>query len=331
MKSALLRKSILTLGIAVTTLALTPSEARAGGAELKKLETELGKTVGSASTTELLTALTNLISSSTINAAVVTGEALKGATSATAADFGVELAELLNGGTFPEVTSTNLAKFIGQASKTAATGKIPNTLHLTDFSAGVLSDDSDNTAALAAAKAAIGSKTAAGIILGGRALGLSDDDAEALALASLADKSLKSAAQATSQYVGDTVSDIVDFTLALSSPAANLKLIKSIAPGAAAASPSEAHDIVEALFDTAATQITTRSIAPALAKSVASVADTEVVTFIAITMGEEIQAGNISFKKVNSIAKGLTQGLVLRPVDNEYDDAAVRFSTTNKL
>jgi hypothetical protein len=324
MKSTLLRKTALILGIAASTLILSPSTSFAGATEKNTLESELGKPLSQATTAEILTALQNVITNTGLNPAILAGEALKGATGPGATDFGDQLGDRLNANTLPEVT--NLAKFVGLAAKTAATGKLANTLHITAFATAIFADDTANTDALAAAKAGIGSKTAAGMILGGRASGLSDADATALALASLQPGSVKAAAQATSQFVGATVTDAVAFAKAL--VGANLTLVKKIAPGTAAGHPVDADNILDGLL-TGVTRDTTLKAATALAKSMATAADTEVVTDMAITFGGELNGGGIKFSKLSTIAKGLTQGLVLKPANESVVHG--RDSFANKL
>src|SRR5262245_27405547 len=243
MKPALLRKSILTLGIAASTLVLTPSGAHAGSKELKALVTALnGVSPGSATTAQLLTAVQNAITANPkLKAGIIAGEALKVA-GANATDFGTELGEFADGAP----PGGDIAKFAADAAKTANTGKLPDGSKVVDFADAIFSNDASNTDALAAAKFAVASKTAAGQILGGRSTALSDTDALALANSAAADSKLKGAIQSVAQFVGANVTDADDFAHSLAGT--NIKLLPKIAPGAAAGQPDQASNILEGLF-----------------------------------------------------------------------------------
>jgi hypothetical protein len=329
MKSTFLRKTILTIAVAGATLALSPSHAFAGATEKAKLEASLGKSIDQATTNELLAAVQNVITANPgLNAGVIAGEALKGANSTTAADFGTELGQRIDNAT---ISVGDVPKFAGKAAKTANTGKLPNGSKVEAFAAAIFANDGDNTAALAAAKVAIGSKSAAGQIIGGRATGKTDAAIEDLLASMLADKSLRSGLQASFQFAGDEADNIRQLAIDVASETGGLKQIKAIAPGAAAGQPVKADDILDGLITNVVTRATTLSLATKLAGSMSVVADTEVVTDMAITFGGELNGGNIKFSKLTSIAKNLTKGLVLKPAIPSQEATHGRDSLVNKL
>jgi hypothetical protein len=219
--------------------------------------------------------------------------------------------------------------FVGTAAKTANTGQNPNGTKVDELAVAVYADDADNLGAIAAAQAAVSSVTAAGQILGGRSINQTDDQLKTLAGIAATDKKLKKAIQSVSQFVGANADDAKDFAHDVA--AANLGSLSKIAPGVAAGQPDEAANILTELFLQADTKPTTVKSATKLASSMSLVADTEVVTDMAIEFGARLNAGDIKIKSLTGLAKGLVKGLTNKPATDTTLGVRTRDSLVNKL
>jgi hypothetical protein len=322
---------IIALGIAAVSVFASPS-AFAGPKELAILQAELAKlpgapTLATASGEELALAVENGITlnltSKKINIGAIAGEALKGGV---AVDAGEKIGSKLASSTNTSLTA-KINVIASDAAVTAATGAGPDSSQTPEFIEQIVAD---NTQATTIATAAVKkSKTAAGAIIGGRALELATDgDRTAFANASIANKKLASGAQSITQYVGDTLETTSIASFASTVASANLKLITSIAPGAVASDPLQARSILDTLF-TGATAGSAVKSASKLATGMSLVANAEQVEQMAETFGLQIGSGtSIKSSSINAIAKGLISGLVKRPTDSTTGSAD---SIANKM
>jgi hypothetical protein len=325
MSTKIMPKKILTVGIAVGSLFLISSEVQAKDtkelAALKASATALSLSFGNLTDAELAQVLTKAITDNAkLNPASLTGEALKVA-SPNLVDPGSEVADAIDA--LPQFTADK-SKFIGAAAVRAAGGAGANAANIPDFSAFLITTDADS---LAAAKAAIKSKTAAGAIIGGRASQVADPAAITFANTALADPKLKAAATAISQYVIAESATPVSDVQSLANT--NLKLLTKIVPGAVAGSPLSASDIVDSLLTQTTTQASAAKAASTLAKSIGLVADTEEVQQVGVEIAERMVSATplIKLSKLNSIAKALVKGIINNPkptatvgLDNQLDE-----------
>jgi hypothetical protein len=327
-----MRKKILTVGIAAISLLLTPSGAFAGAKEIEAIQAKLpaGVTIATATSSQLSAAVVAAIkdtANAKLNKGTIAGEALKGAGAPAGSAFGADLAAAILADTAAVTAIGDQSKFTASSAITATTKKLANAANVPGFAAAFVAD---NAGAIATAKLAIKSKTAAGAILGGRGSEIADADLDDLANAALADSKLKAAAQAISQYVVDQADDdVAATTTATNVAAANPNLLKKIAPGAVAGAPEAASEIVDQLLTNSTTQPFAVKAVSSLAKSISRVADTEEVQLIGVEFAERMVAATplIKLSKLNSIAKALVSGIIKNPnptatvgLDNQKDE-----------
>lgn len=373
MKSVSSPKLGLILSLALAGLFATPQQATAGTTELKALAKQLNGGVQPTGTTadlitfirgktgsELAQAVIALAKLKTTSAAAYAGEALK---QADEPDFGATLGQALNAdaanlgfifNAFPtDVTGAKSAaakaKFIGTASKLAATGAGAFAEWVEGF-ANQLTATNDE--AYAAAKIAAASKTAVGRIIASRTLDADIDTEQErfdLALKAMLPKTrdpltsgqaLSASAQEIARFIGDASTDPVLFARNLVAYSVTtgtkttyplLAKMNLIATGTATSNPDKAPDIINSMFSGGFTGTTVDPIfaaavkgAAKLATTVALVADAEQVERIGETLAAQIglvQTNSTTGKKkvvgiaqtqVNAIAKGLVLGLTNR-------------------
>jgi hypothetical protein len=332
----------LNTWIAALVLILMASfstQGHAGTKEINAIVAKLpaGKTIASATDSELSQAVVLAIADQInirLNPATIAGEALKGAVTAT--NIGNALATQIlaalatpagTTGTFPKIAA-NPQKFVGNASATAATGTLPNPEQIPAWAAVFIAQKAEidrNLEAITIAKAAIKSKTAVGAVTGGRTLNPDlDTDDERIAFANQALAQLGKSAQQIAAYVGQAAADSPYFASLLTAASTNTKYVVQIATGTTSTNPTDASDIIEALFasDNIASLVFKATVknATKLATNVSKVADAEEVGQIGETLGARVglidpittKVVGIKQSTVNAIAKGLVLGLTTR-------------------
>ncbi len=381
MNTLTLRKFALILGVAFASHLATP-EAHAGNSEIIAIGNKLGTTlvgttsekvaaararIQAATDTALSTAVRQAYvdtANSKLSPAVIAGEALKGAVTATnigtqlATDLLLDLANptLATVGLYPKITA-NVQKFVGTSSKTAATSTGANPAQIPTYAAGFIARAgidviNRNAEAIAIASFASGSPTAIGAIIGGRTL---NGDAEVtgdvklvgLANQAINSKKLTSSAQQIAQYVGDAATLAPQFTVALlistnSANSANTRFTTKIATGVTTSNPTVASEILSAMFQNDNTSgtvfLATVKNVSTLAKNLGLVSDAEEVSQVAAEFGARVGMLNpstgkvvgIAQSKINTIAKGLVAGLATRATGTGIDNL-LRNSRTNRI
>ncbi len=318
------RSVILSGMIAAATLLLSTEGAQAGAAELKALTAQLasaGVTPATASAQQLADAVKAVINANTkFKPGVVAGEALKapGSTSNSAGDEIAAAVLSANG-----VLATDRAaitKITADAAKTAGTSKGANVSQVASFSQATLNT---NDEARSAAVLAIGSKSGAGAILGGRASELATDALrQDLVNGAFTDKKLQGAATDISREVARTVSDTDQFAKNIATT--TQKLAGKIALGVASADPQNAGAIVSELVNSpdAALQTIVLKGAASIVKSVSAVADIEQIVFIGKAYADKIGQNAVgtgtkpllAATKAASLVKTLTKAILSKPI-----------------
>jgi len=336
------------------------TELHAGTKEIAAINNELatsapGKTIQTATDAELSQAV-RLAFIDTANSKLkpenIVAEALKGAQTAT--NIGTQLATDLiadlntpaaDTGLYAKIT--NVQRFVGAASKGAATGTAPNAAQVPGWASVFIAQalDADrNAEAILIATSASGSPTAIGAIIGGRTLNNDaniDSDADRVILANnaISNKKLASSAQQIAQYVGDDADDAAIFTAALVGTGTNTKHLTKIVTGATTSNPTKASDILNAMFagDNTASPVYLSTVknSVTLAKNLGLVSDTEEVSQLAAEFSKRIGVVGVNNKIVgikqsslNSLAKGLVAGLATRAAATSIVDDVSR---TNRL
>jgi hypothetical protein len=304
MSTAILRKSILALGITSVGLFMAPTTAQAGQKEVNALIAALnGATLENATASQLAAAVVSAINANpNLKPGVIAGEALKGPN----AD-GALIADSASG-----ITSVSAAldRFIGDAAVTAATkttktGLAANGAQVPDFAGELITTDEG---AQAAASRATKSKTAVGLIIQGHAANLASDAAKlSLANSSIALPKLKPAVKDIARGASVDVADPGAFATGIT-VAATGGQVTNVAVGVTAQNPTFANDIVSDLVTNATTGTVAKKNAAKIAKNAGLVADLEQLQLMSVTLG-----GQVTTKQVNSVGKALVKAVSGRP------------------
>lgn len=328
----MLSKRISAVGfgaVAAAALMFSAASADAGTAELKLLQAELAKinkktssTTPSelASNTELQAAVQAVIQANASNkkfkAGVFIGEALKtqAAVSSNAGDEigkGVEAA-------LGTTLASSLIKLVGDAAKTAATGKGAVPFEISSFVAEVIDPAQPNaqTNVLSAARVAVASKTAVAEIIAGYASNPGTSTPTAIAVAALGDKKLAGAVTEIAREVAALPGVDAD------SFAVSLALVKTpnatkVATGVVASQPDEAGAVTDALLgNTSLNPVVIKGMA-GFAKAVGAVADIEQVSVVGALLANQIglNAAGSKFGVAAGLAKTLAAAILAKPTD----------------
>ena len=300
---------------------LIPPDAFAGPKELALLNAKLGpKNLANATADEIAIAVDAAISENLTNKKIkigaIAGEALKGAADQDAGSaIGGKLAA---NPAFAGIINTIAA----DAAVNATTGTGADGSLVPDFIEQIVGDNLQATTIAAAA--AKKSKTAIGAIIGGRAQEIATDGGRIdLANQSIANTKLSGGAQSITQYVGNSLTaatSIASFASTLAS--AKPEFLTSIAPGAVASDPSQARNILDALF-TGVTASAAANSASRLAAGMSLAAGTEQVEQMAESFGLQIGSGtSVKATSINAIAKALIEGIIKRPTYSIADTVA---------
>jgi hypothetical protein len=341
----ILAKSAAIALVAAASLSFSAPYAHAGAAEVAALDTALTPSFQNATSQELYNAFVNVIGQTKFasKAGVVLGEAMRLAGSTDAGEF---FANAILTDTNAAVVNArqNKNSLLALAAKTAATGKGLNVSQIPDLSAGLISSliESERDAFATAAATASGSKPGAGAILGGRSSLLNDDTAKtSFANTSIQNKKLTSAAQDITRWIATTVGDTANYAVAVAN--ANAKLTLAVATGAGFGDPTNAGNIVHALFNQPGLDDTTGAAtlpptvgpnadvlkalnagAAKLATDISAGADIEEIQKIGNAFGQQIAKssvkpgkGDIALSKAAGIVKSLVQAVINKP----YTDA----------
>lgn len=336
--------------LAVALLLFGFADAHAGTKEINAILAELpsGKTIQTATNAELSKAVRDAYAdaaNSKLKPENIAAEALKGAN--TAAQIGFQLAQdILNDlsnqtiastGLYPKIAA-NVQKFVGLASKGAATGTGADASQIQDWARVFITQTPEagrNNDAILMAKSASGSPTAQGAIMGGRALigdASIDTDVERAGLVNQAiTAKLSGAVQQMAQYVGDYANDPGKFAAGLTALGKNTSHLVKIVTGTTTSNSTRASEIVNEMFIPGGTGDTTTSPvylatvknSSKLAKNLGLIADTEEVSQMAVELGKRVgttvigtngkpKVVGIPQSKVNGLATALVTGLTTR-------------------
>ncbi|RYD91209.1 MAG: hypothetical protein EOP50_14685, partial [Sphingobacteriales bacterium] len=220
-------------------------------------------------------------------------------------------------------------KVVGDAAKTAATGKGAVPFQISPFVTGIFGPGSQSDV-LAAAVLARSSKTAVGEIIAGHAV--ESANKTSLVTAALGDKKLAGAVTEISRSVGNllTEGEIPGFVTAV----AGVKSSNTtkVATGVVAAQPNQATAVTDALLGNASLNAVVMKGAAGYAKAVANVADIEQISSVGASLALQIGANAAKYKIAAGLTKTLVQAIIAKPATStELNAVSGSLSANNRV